>query len=189
MKYYFYLLVVTLILSTCAFGQTAQPATPPTVAAPAQSKESKETPVVRERFDPTRDAKADLATAVQTAAKSGKNIILDVGGEWCSWCVFMDNFFIKNPDLAKLRDTNYVWVKINFSKENENKEFLSAYPEPAGYPHLFVLDPAGKLLQSQDTSELEEGKGYNLDKFMEFLKKWAPEQGRVDPSKSVQKAN
>jgi hypothetical protein len=86
----------------------------------------------------------------------------------------MDKFFYQNPDIAGLRDKNYVWVKVNFSKVNENKEFLSAYPEPAGYPHLFVLDSSGKLLQSQDTSELEMGKGYNPDKVTEFLKRWSP---------------
>jgi hypothetical protein len=42
------------------------------------------------------------------------------------------------------------------------------------YPHLFVLDQDGMLLHSQDTSVLEEGPSYNLDKMTGFLKKWAP---------------
>lgn len=131
---------------------------------------------VREKFNPKRDPKADLAEAVTKATASGKRIVLDVGGEWCVWCVYMDRYFIENPSLEKLREENFVWLKVNMGPENENKEFLSIYPEAKGYPHLYVLDPTGKLLQSQDTSTLEEGKGYNLTRFTEFLKNWSPKK-------------
>lgn len=128
----------------------------------------------REKFDPTRNASADLADAVTQAQTSGKRIILDVGGEWCIWCVITDKFFIANSDLAKLRDENFIWLKINFSEENKNEEFLATYPKVTGYPHLFVLDENGKLLHSQNTAELEKGKSYDLAVYMDFLKKWSP---------------
>ncbi len=131
---------------------------------------------VREKFDPKRDPKADLVEAVTKAAAAGKRIILDVGGEWCVWCVYMDRFFVENPPLEKLREDNFVWLKINMGPENENKAFLSAYPEANGYPHLYVLDAAGKLLKSQDTSALEQGNGYNLMKFTEFMRTWSPKK-------------
>lgn len=138
---------------------------------------------IRERFDPKRDAKADLGVAIVAATKTGKRIILDIGGEWCGWCVYMDKFLFQNPELAKFRDDNYIWVKINMSDVNENKPFLASYPEIEGFPHLFVLDETGKLIQSQDTSLLEEGKGYNLERFTEFLQKWAPEKEVSSPAK------
>jgi hypothetical protein len=34
---------------------------------------------------------------------------------------------------------------------------------------MFVLDAKGKLLESKNTGDLEEGKGYNLERFVEFL--------------------
>jgi thiol:disulfide interchange protein len=189
MKNYFISLSAVLLMSAAAFGQTAQPAPATAMSASAESAQAKEAPIAREKFDPTRDPKADLALATKTAAKSGRNIVLDVGGEWCGWCVFMDKFFVQHPDLAKLRDANFVWVKVNFSKDNENKEFLADYPAAAGYPHLYVLDPSGKLLQSQDTSELEMGKGYNPEKFSEFLKKWAPSSAMPAELKAAQTKN
>ena len=139
--------------------------------------------IEREKFDPARNAAADLAGAVAKAQKSGKRIILDVGGEWCGWCVWMDKFFFANPDLARVRDENFVWLKINFSEENENKVFLSTYPAILGYPHLFVLDETGKLIHSQDTSPLEAGKGYDLIKFTEFLKTWTTKKVAADAVK------
>ena len=128
----------------------------------------------REKFDPQREAAKDIDKAIVTAKKSGRNIILDVGGEWCSWCIAMDKFFLQNKPLMDYREQNFVWVKVNFSEENENKEVLSRYPPISGYPHIFVLDTAGKLLYSLDTGTLEAGKSYDPEKVMTFLQQYAP---------------
>ncbi|NTV74345.1 MAG: thioredoxin, partial [Holophaga sp.] len=40
--------------------------------------------------------------------------------------------------------------------------------------HLFVLDADGKVLHSQDTGVLEEGKGYSREKVTAFLTAWKP---------------
>ena len=185
MKNFVLIAAFIVISNTGSFAQKAKSKVhgkKPVAAKPVAVK-TKTEDFPREKFDPKKDPKADLDTAVTAASKSGKRIILDIGGEWCGWCVYMDKFFFQNPDLAKLRDDNYIWVKINMGPENENKVFLSSYPEIAGYPHLFVLDETGKLIQSQDTSPLEEGKGYNLARFTEFLKKWAPATKTVnDPA-------
>ena len=125
-------------------------------------------------FDPKRDPAGDLEMAKVEAARGGKRIMLDVGGEWCSWCHILDKFVEGDAEIRSFRDANFVWLKVNYSEENENKPFLSAYPEIKGYPHLFVLDADGKLLHSQFTGELEKGKGYDRDKFFAFLKAWAP---------------
>jgi hypothetical protein len=63
-------------------------------------------------------------------------------------------------------------MKVNYSDENPNTEFLERYPEIPGYPHFFVLDSDGTFLHSQGTAELEEGNGYNLQVFLAFLDKW-----------------
>jgi thioredoxin-related protein len=128
------------------------------------------------KYDPNRKADQDLKSAIVEAERTGKRILLEVGGEWCSWCHIMDKYFDQNPNLTKLRDTNYLTVKINFSKENENEKFLGQYPKIPGYPHLFVLESNGKLLHSQFTADLEEGQSYDLQKFTKFLEAWAPKR-------------
>ena len=125
-------------------------------------------------FDPKRDPASDLEMAKVEAQRGGKRILLDVGGEWCSWCHILDKLVEEDAEIRSFRDANFVWMKVNYSEENENKAFLSAYPEIKGYPHLFVLDADGKLLHSQFTGDLEKGKGYDRKKFFAFLKDWAP---------------
>jgi thiol:disulfide interchange protein len=125
------------------------------------------------KFDPSRDAAKDVATAVATAKAQGKRVLVDVGGEWCSWCHILDRFVAANADVQALRDAAYVWVKVNWSKENKNEALLSRWPKIKGYPHLFVLDGDGKLVHSQDTDLLEAGKDYDKAKFVAFLKKYS----------------
>ncbi len=125
------------------------------------------------KFDPARDAAKDIKDAVAEAKRTNRKVYVDVGGEWCIWCHRLDNFYETNKDLQKYFYRHYVFVKVNFSKENRNEEVLSKYPKIEGYPHVFILDKHGKLVKSKNTGELEEGKGYNHDKVMEFLKEFA----------------
>ena len=135
---------------------------------------SKTIPSSVQKFDPTRNPANDVDSAAAEARRTGKRILLDVGGEWCKWCHYLDRFFEENKDVATFLHAKFVVVKINFSKENENTEFLSRYPKIPGYPHFFVLDSDGKFLYSQGTGELEAGQGHDHDKVLAFLKKWAP---------------
>ena len=141
----------------------------------AQEKSLKKYEAVT-KFNPSRNPVLDVKEAVAEAEKSNRRIILDVGGNWCIWCHRIDNFIDDNKDLYDLLHRNFVVVKVNYSPENKNEEFLSGYPKIPGYPHFFVLEENGELLHSQDTGKLEKGKGYDKEKFIAFIKKWAPKR-------------
>jgi thiol:disulfide interchange protein len=139
-------------------------------AAPADRKGAY---VQVHEYDPARNAEVDLQLAVAEAKRTNKRVLLEVGGLWCSWCHRMDEFFQKNSDVLEFREKNFVMLKINMSDENKNELLLGRFPKIEGYPHIFVLDNDGKLVHSQDTGDLEQGKGYDLDKFRLFLTTWA----------------
>lgn len=123
-------------------------------------------------FDARRDAQADLAAAVAMAAREGKHVLVEVGGEWCTWCHVLERFFAAQDDVRRLRDENYVWLKVNWSPQNRNEAVLSQWPKIRGYPHFFVLDEAGRLIHSQPSSELEAGKDYDRQKMTAFLRQY-----------------
>lgn len=125
-------------------------------------------------FDPHANPVADLNQAIVEAEQSHRRILLDVGGQWCNWCKHLDQFFDSQPNLKALRDKNYVWLKINFSRDNENRQFLSDYPPIHSYPNLIVLDSGGHLYFSQEVKPFEEGTTFNPERFRAFLEKWAP---------------
>ena len=128
-------------------------------------------------FDPARDASADLVAAEHQAAAEHKVILLDVGGNWCGWCVLFDRVSHSDQKLRDVLEKKYVVVHINMSRENENRAFLANYPKVAGYPHFFVLAADGKLIVSQDTSIFErthkEADGYDPDTLTDFFKRTA----------------
>ena len=185
-------LSLALLLAACSRDKpVAEPApNPPSMKANTSARPDTSRPVasgntptaadiaavaaLNAAFDPKRDPASDLEMAKIEAQRGGKRILLDVGGEWCSWCHILDKLVEEDGEIRSFRDANFVWMKVNYSEENENKAFLSAYPEIKGYPHLFVLGADGNLLHSQFTGDLEKGKGYDRAKFFAFLKEWAP---------------
>ncbi|MFN8414135.1 MAG: thioredoxin family protein [Anaerolineales bacterium] len=142
---------------------------------PALDSSSSETSALVNIYDPARNPADDLQQAIVLAQKENKHIMLELGGNWCIWCKYMDEFYANHPDILKLRAENYVLVKVNYSEENTNDGFLSQFPSAPGYPHIYILDSDGTLLHSQDTAELEDGKSsYVPEVFIAFLEKWAP---------------
>ncbi len=128
----------------------------------------------KEEFDPKRDAAQDIAVALKMASKENKRVLLNVGGNWCSWCKKLDGLLRSDKDISRILKDKYVVVPVNYSQENPNRAILSKYPQVTGYPHLFVLDVKGKVIKSQDTSELEDLDKYDTAKVLSFLKHFVP---------------
>ncbi len=159
--------VVLASLSAICFQAFAQDGA---VAAPA--KQGTKLNMSEKIFDPTRDSAKDIADAIKMATKQNKPILMDVGGNWCSWCHKLDTLFKTDKEVGKLLK-KYIVVKVNFSQDNENKAVLAKYPKITGYPHLFVLDKTGKVIHSQDTGKLETGDHHDPAKVIEFLTKFS----------------
>ena len=48
-------------------------------------------------------------------------------------------------------------------------------PARFGFPVFVILDNEGNYLHTQNSSYLEEGKGYDVKKVVDFLSKWTKE--------------
>ena len=127
-------------------------------------------------YNPAADANNEIAIAVKKAAAEHKNVLLQIGGNWCIWCVRFNDLVTKDLDLDKYVRENYVIVHVNYSKENKNDALLAqlGYPQRFGFPVFVVLDDKGNRIHTQNSGYLEEGKGHSKDKVMEFFKDWSP---------------
>jgi thiol:disulfide interchange protein len=124
-------------------------------------------------YDPAADPFTQLAHAKAQAAADHKLILLVAGGDWCSWCHYLDAFIRRNPDVEQALESTFVVVHVNYSEENKNEPFFATLPTAAGYPHFWVLSGSGELLKSQNTSPLENGnKGYEKARFVAFIDEW-----------------
>lgn len=132
-------------------------------------------------YKPAEDAEKALDAVVKDAKKSGKHVFVQAGGNWCIWCARFNDFVTKDASIDSLVQANYVVYHLNYSKENFNAALLKklGFPQRFGFPVFMVLDGKGKLLHTQNSAYLEEGKGYSKAKVMEFLQHWSP--AALDP--------
>lgn len=126
-------------------------------------------------YDPQADAKAALDHAVAEAQAQGKHVLVQVGGNWCPWCIKLHGFMESNAEIKACLTESYVVVKVNYSKENKNAEVLSRLgnPQRFGFPVLVVLNAKGERIHTQDTGLLESGDGYDAVKVLGVLKGWS----------------
>ena len=132
-------------------------------------------------YNPSDNAKAEIAKAVKQAGAEGKHVFLQIGGNWCSWCRLFNEKIQSNDTLRTAMEKNYVVYHVNYSPENKNKDVLASlgYPQRFGFPVFVILDGKGNRLNTQNSVYLEEGRGYSTDRVLEFLKQWSPEA--LDP--------
>lgn len=158
-------LLLLILGGALAVAQSAQQAQPAVASTAAY------VPVLK--FDPKRDAEADIQAAISEAQRTGKRILLDVGGDWCGYCHQMDQFFFEHPGMRQLRDNNFVTVAIYYGNDNKNPQALSHYSKVLGVPHFFVLEKDGTLLYSQHVLELRTSGTYDAQKMKSFFLKWS----------------
>ncbi len=125
-------------------------------------------------YNPDADAMADLNKAIATAKVENKHVFVQIGGNWCPWCILMHKFYTSDKEIDSIMKADYVRVMVNYSRDNKNLDVMKrlGYPQRFGFPVIVILDGDGNVLHIQNTAYLEEGKGYNRKKFIEFLKNW-----------------
>ncbi len=126
-------------------------------------------------YNPDANAKKEVAAAVAKASAEGKHVFLQIGGNWCPWCVRFHKMITEDKQLDSLIHANYEVVKVNYSKENDNHEILATlgYPQRFGFPVFVILDGTGKVLHTQDSGYLELDKGYNHEKVERLFLNWS----------------
>lgn len=125
-------------------------------------------------YNPTADAKADIKNAIAKAKAENKHVLIQVGGNWCSWCMKFHKMATTDFKVDSIIKADYVYILLNYSKENKNLDVLKTYQNPQrfGFPVFLILDGTGKLLHTQDSGLLELDKGYDPNKVSTVLKQW-----------------
>ncbi|WP_259365513.1 thioredoxin family protein [Colwellia sp. BRX10-3] len=129
-------------------------------------------PLYSKVYDDKRDPFKDAQAAITLAQKSNRNVLIEIGGNWCTWCHKMDAFLEKNPKIYQALHDNYVLLKISVSDSNENEAFMKSLPPVQGYPHMYVSTNTGQMLLSKDTAELLHDLEYSAEYWLAFLRKW-----------------
>ncbi|MCJ0741988.1 thioredoxin family protein [Pedobacter montanisoli] len=120
------------------------------------------------------NAKADLDKAIAKAKKENKNVFVQVGGNWCVWCIRFHDLVDATPELKNYLNEKYETVLVNYSPENKNEETLKRLKNPGrfGFPVFVILNGAGEVIHIQNSAYLEKGNGHDPKLILDFLKNW-----------------
>jgi thioredoxin-related protein len=141
-------------------------------------------------YHPEANAEQDIAAAIKKAKKENKFVLIQGGGNWCSWCIEFARFAKADPKIDSMMSANFVWYHLNYSKENENLKIFYKYQfaHRFGFPVFIILNGKGELVHIQNSEYLENGKkSYDRQKVIEFLYGWYPKA--LDPKTYGIKSN
>ena len=140
-------------------------------------------------YDPSLDGMKQIKEAVGKAAMEGKHVLIQYGGNWCSWCKKFDAFCKADTSIKQVIARNFIPVKLNYDKTNTNDAANSYLGNPArfGFPVFIILDGKGKVIHIQDSSLLEEDSGYSKQKVFDFFTQWTTGALIPKTSKTQQK--
>lgn len=128
-------------------------------------------------YDPAANAEKEIAAAVKEAKSQNKHVLIQIGGNWCIWCARFNDFVTTDKQLDSSVKADYIVYHLNYSKENYNAKLLEkyGYPQRFGFPVFLILNGEGKLIHTQSSWYLEDGKkSYDKDKTGSFFNDWSP---------------
>ena len=99
------------------------------------------------------DAVKQIKEATDKAKLENKFVLCQVGGNWCPWCLVFAELADNDEQIKRIIDNNFVYIHINYSPNNKNEQAMN----------------------TQNSVYLEEGKGYDTKKVVDFLNKWTPQ--------------
>ena len=137
-------------------------------------------------YDENRNPLEQIDQALANAQKDGKFVVCQVGGNWCPWCLRFADFISTDSTISNLIDKNFIYIHVNYNPRQKEDAITAqrtstmmkrlGNPARFGFPVFVVLDSKGKVIHIQDSSFLEEGKGYNKEKVLRFFANWTPEK-------------
>ncbi|MEI6142297.1 MAG: DUF255 domain-containing protein [Mariniphaga sp.] len=128
-------------------------------------------------YNPDANVSDEIAKAIIQAKAENKHIFLQIGGNWCPWCLKYSKFCAEDKSIDSIMIKSYIAVKVNYSKENRNYAILKKlnYPQRFGFPVFIILDKNGNRIHTQNSAYLEEGDSYSRKKVLAFLNNWSPD--------------
>lgn len=127
-------------------------------------------------YNPEANARADIARAVEQAKAENKQVLLQIGGNWCPWCVKLHALEAEDHEIDSLLNADYVRVMVNIPREKDKRDYellaTLENPQRFGFPVLVVLNQDGKRIHTQDSWYLEQDKTYDREKVEQFFRMW-----------------
>jgi thiol-disulfide isomerase/thioredoxin len=122
------------------------------------------------------EMKTRLDAAFARASTDGKRVIVDFGGNWCSWCRALAGVMARS-EVKPFVDANFEVVPVDISsvegRMDRNAEVLQRFgvSKVGGVPWLVVAEPDGKVVASSDA--ITDDAHHTPQQMVDWLAQWA----------------
>ncbi|HEY0301007.1 MAG TPA: thioredoxin family protein [Rhizomicrobium sp.] len=117
---------------------------------------------------------AAVAAAFDRAKKTGKLVLLDLGGNWCGDCVVLANIMAL-PELKPFLAAHYEVVSVDVGRFNKNLQVPARFgftQRLLGVPTVLIATPQGKLVNGSDVFALADARHMTPQAVADWLAKW-----------------
>jgi hypothetical protein len=130
----------------------------------------------RRVYDESADANALVVAALARASQEHKRVLAVLGGNWCQWCLALDDLMTTDDEIRSFVDAHFVLVHLD-SEGAARLDAAWGSPTRLGVPALVFLDPGGAVLHVQDSVTLEAFGGrilkHDRARVLATLRAWA----------------
>jgi hypothetical protein len=130
----------------------------------------------RHIYDEKLNAQDAFNRELAHANGAGKRLIVMLGGNWCQWCLALDDLMHENAALRDYIAQHYVVLKLDSQAARVLDESWGR-PSRHGVPVLIFVDDKGAVKHVQETVSLELWKGrilgHDAKRVLDVLQHWS----------------
>jgi thiol:disulfide interchange protein len=159
--------VILPILAAAAYGATAPKLTLSSLS---------DLPVVeRAPFMENANADAAVDAAFARAKKSGKRVMIDLGGNWCGDCVVLANI-MRLKEMQPFLAAHFEMVSVDVGRFDKNLQIPARFgvtKRLEGVPAVIIAEPDGKFVNPGRITALADARHMTPQAIADWLAQWA----------------
>jgi thiol-disulfide isomerase/thioredoxin len=128
-------------------------------------------------YDPNRDAKADLATAMAIAAENDQKTLLVMGADWCHDSRALAGH-LRKERFTPLIAEHYRLVYVDVAQKNRNIDIAQrfGFNRIVGTPTVIILDSDGTVLNRREAPTWRNAASRSEDDIYTYFETYAAKE-------------
>jgi thiol:disulfide interchange protein len=130
----------------------------------------------RRIYDEKVDAGAAFQRELERANREHKTLLVMLGGNWCQWCLALDDLMHEDAALRDQLAARFVVLKLD-SAAARSLDDAWGKPSSLGVPVLIFVDERGVVKHIQETVSLELWHGrllrHDAERVLQVLQRWS----------------